>query len=76
MVNRIYWTEDGQIKYQDFDDVVASLKFTYALRKNPKVSLVATAIHEAAIVGKLGVDAVENGKLPSGEPYGWKKRRP
>ena len=76
MMNRVYWTEDGQIKHQDFDDVTASLKFTQALRKNPKASLIATAISEEGIVGGLGVDGVENGKLPSGEPYAWKKRRP
>lgn len=76
MINRVYWTEAGQINHQDFDDVVASLKFTQALRKNNKVSLIATAINEETIVGGFGVDGVENGKLPSGEPYGWKKRRP
>lgn len=75
-MNRVYWTEDGQIKHQDFDDVTASLKFTQALRKNPNASLIATAISEEGIVGGLGVDGVENGKLPSGEFYGWKKRRP
>jgi hypothetical protein len=26
-------------------------------------------------VGKPGVDSVQNGTLPSGEPYGWRKRR-
>lgn len=76
MMNRVYWTENGQVKYQDFDDVAASLKFTQALRKNPNVRLIATAINEETIVGGLGVDSVEQGKLPSGEPYGWKKRRP
>ncbi|BEV07120.1 hypothetical protein [Methylophilus sp. DW102] len=76
MINRVYWTEEGQVKYQDFDDVVASLKFTHALRKSNKVSLIATAINEETIIGGLGVDSIENGKLPSGEPYGWKKRRP
>lgn len=76
MINRVYWTEADQVKYQDFDDVVVSLKFTQALRKHPAVSLIATAISEESIVGGLGVDGVENGKLPTGEPYGWKKRRP
>jgi hypothetical protein len=76
MMNRVYWTEAGQVKHQDFDDVVASLKFTHTLRKNSTVSLIATAISEETIVGGLGVDGVENGKLPTGEPYGWKKRRP
>lgn len=76
MINRVYWTEHEQIQYQDFDDVVASLKFTQALRKTPSVSLIATAINEQTIVGGLGVDGVENGKLPSGDAYGWRKRRP
>jgi hypothetical protein len=26
-------------------------------------------------VGKMGVDSVENGKLPDGETYTWKMRR-
>jgi hypothetical protein len=26
-------------------------------------------------VGKMGVDSVEDGKLPSGEEYTWKMRR-
>ena len=26
-------------------------------------------------VGKMGVDAVEDGRLPSGEAYTWKMRR-
>jgi hypothetical protein len=26
-------------------------------------------------VGRMGVDAVEDGKLPSGEAYTWKMRR-
>ncbi len=76
MMNRVYWTEDGQIKHQDFDDVIASLKFTHRLRNNPAASLIATAIQDDIVVGGLGVDAITNGTLPSGEPYGWKKRRP
>lgn len=27
------------------------------------------------VVGKFGVDGMANGKLSSGEPYTWKKRR-
>jgi len=30
---------------------------------------------ELEIVGKFGVDAVTNGKLPNGQNYSWKKRR-
>jgi hypothetical protein len=26
-------------------------------------------------VGKMGVDSIEDGKLPNGEDYTWKKRR-
>jgi hypothetical protein len=27
------------------------------------------------VVGKFGVDGIQDGKFPDGEPYTWKKRR-
>jgi hypothetical protein len=31
--------------------------------------------NELEIAGKFGVDGINYGKFPNGEPYTWKKRR-
>lgn len=72
---KIYWTEsNGQAQSQDYVDMVEALTETNRLRTLGRsyVVMVGENPHQ---VGKMGVDSVENGKLPSGEQYTWRMRR-
>lgn len=44
-------------------------------RRQQGENFVCYATENTDMVGKVGVDSVENGKLPNGDNYGWKKRR-
>lgn len=59
--------------YED-DGMVDALKKSNELR-NLGYLFVIMAVENPNQVGKLGVDAVTDGFLPSGEIYTWKKRR-
>ena len=41
-----------------------------------KELLNSTKLESVIVVGSQGVDGVKDGKLPNGDPYLWKKRRP
>ena len=82
MVNlmyKVYYTlpNDGnQARAEDFGsaDMGAALIRSQVLR-NAGATFVTMVCENANQVGAMGVDAVKDGKLPSGEDYTWKKRR-
>jgi hypothetical protein len=72
---KIYWTEsNGQAHSQDYVDMVEALTEANRLRTLGR-SYVAMVGENPDQVGKMGVDSVENGKLPGGESYTWRMRR-
>ena len=72
---RVYWTaEDGSARSEDYVEMVAALTEANRLR-NIGRSYVAMASENPNQVGRMGVDSVEDGHLPSGEAYTWKMRR-
>ena len=72
---KIYWTEsNGQAQSQDYTDMVEALTEANRLRTLGR-SYVAMVGENSNQVGKMGVDSVENGKLPGGETYTWRMRR-
>lgn len=72
---KVYWTaSDGQACSEDFIEMVEALTQTNYLR-NIGCSYVTMVSENPNQVGKMGVDSVEDGKLPSGEVYTWKMRR-
>jgi hypothetical protein len=72
---KVYWTaEDGSARSEDYVEMVAALTEANRLR-NIGRSYVVMASENPNQVGKMGVDSVEDGHLPSGEAYTWKMRR-
>jgi hypothetical protein len=55
--------------------MVEALTLTNHLRNVGRASYVTMVGENPNQVGKMGVDSVEDGKLPSGEEYTWKMRR-
>lgn len=73
---KVYWTDYNTGEALDYltGDMVVALNKTSILRQEGHRFIV-MASENADQVGQMGVDAVVDGKLPSGEDYTWKKRR-
>ena len=72
---KIYWTsEDGAAKSEQYSEMVEALTRANHMR-TVGMAYVAMVSENPNQVGKMGVDSVADGKLPSGESYTWKKRR-
>lgn len=72
---KVYWTcSNGQACSEDYIEMVEALTQANHLR-NIGRSYVTMVGENPNQVGKMGVDSVEDGKLPSGEAYTWKMRR-
>ena len=72
---KVYWTAaDGSARSEDYVEMVAALTEANRLRNEGRAYVV-MASENPNQVGKMGVDSVENGHLPSGEAYTWKMRR-
>lgn len=72
---KVYWTcPNGQACSEDYIEMVEALTQANHLRSIGRayVTMVGENPNQ---VGKMGVDSVEDGKLPSGEEYTWKMRR-
>jgi hypothetical protein len=71
---KVYWSsEDGDARSKDYLDMVDALTEANRMR-TIGMAYVAMVGENPNQVGKMGVDAVEDGKLPSGEDYTWKMR--
>jgi hypothetical protein len=72
---KVYWTaEDGSARSEDYVEMVAALTEANRLRNEGRAYVV-MASENPNQVGRMGVDSVEDGHLPSGEAYTWKMRR-
>jgi hypothetical protein len=72
---KVYWTDEvGNACFQNFEDMTLALKWTQFLRDRGR-TFVTMVSEDPNSVGKPGVDSVENGVLPDGNTYDWKKRR-
>jgi hypothetical protein len=72
---KVYWTApDGAACSKDYLDMVAALTEANHLRTVGR-AYVAMVSENPNQVGAMGVDSVEDGKLPNGEVYTWKMRR-
>ena len=72
---KVYWTAaDGSARSEDYVEMVAALTEANRLRNEGRAYVV-MASKNPNQVGRMGVDSVEDGHLPSGEAYTWKMRR-
>lgn len=72
---KVYWTApDGQACSEEYLEMIEALTQANHLRTIGRL-YVAMVGENPNQVGKMGVDSVENGRLPSGENYTWKMRR-
>lgn len=73
---KVYFTDDenkvGAFTYKS-DEMLSALQKAAELRKS--CTFVTMVSENPNCVGKMGVDAVVDGKLPDGSDYEWKKRR-
>jgi hypothetical protein len=70
---KIYGTDgNNQIHAQQTDNLVTALRLTNEMR-NAGYTFVTMASENPLQVGKLGVDAVVDGKTPDGHDYDWSK---
>jgi hypothetical protein len=79
MMYKVYYTmpgEGGVARSETFasNEMSEALVRSQILR-NSGATFVVMASENVDQVGRMGVDAVIDGKLPSGETYDWKKRR-
>lgn len=73
---KVYFTnEHGEARSYDVDELVEALHTCEGLRRNARNSFVTMVSEDPNVVGKPGVDAVVDGKLPDGTDYTWMKRR-
>lgn len=72
---KVYWTDrDGLAQATMFSDMGEALRATQALR-GEGCRYVVLASENPDCVSQPGVAGVEQGRLPSGAMYDWKKRR-
>ena len=72
---KVYWSsEDGAARSKDYLEMTDALTEANRMR-TVGMAYVAMVGENPNQVGKMGVDAVVDGKLPTGEAYTWKKRR-
>ena len=72
---KVYWTsEDGAARSEEYLEMVEALTRANHMR-TVGMSYVAMVGENPNQVGRMGCDSVEDGKLPNGEAYTWKKRR-
>ena len=73
---KVYYTnEEGEARSLDEDTLEAALATVEGVRRNIRNSFVTMVAEHANQVGAMGVDSVEDGKLPGGAAYTWKMRR-
>ncbi len=72
---KVYWTApNGEACSEDYVEMVDALTQANHLRTVGR-AYVAMVSENPNQIGKMGVDSVKDGKLPSGEAYTWRKRR-
>lgn len=73
---KVYWTVpvNNEAFSEDFADMTLALSRAKSLRNSGR-TFVTIVSENPNSVGKPGVDSVENGQLPDGTDYTWRKRR-
>ena len=67
----VKWKDDnGNRLTKKFDDLGVAISYSKELNR-----FVNIAGNDVELVGIFGVDSVEQGHLPNGDSYTWKKRR-
>jgi hypothetical protein len=73
---KVYFTNEyGEARSYSEETLEDALATTSGLRNQSRYSFVTMVGENPNQVGKMGVDSVEDGKLPSGEDYTWRMRR-
>jgi len=73
---KIYFTNEyGEARSYNEDTLESALETVSSLRNQSRYSFVTMVGENPNQVGKMGVDSVQDGKLPNGEAYTWKMRR-
>jgi hypothetical protein len=73
---KVYYTDPVDSKAYSWDCEILTDALTVSERfRKEGMSFVTMVSQNPNVVGKPGVDAVEDGILPNGSNYTWKKRR-
>ena len=66
----VYWTTEDLITSSTwFDNMSEALEYMQFLRKHPENKFITMASESVENVGKMGVDAVVDGKCPDGGDF-------
>jgi hypothetical protein len=70
---KVSWKEEGSEKNKDFDSLDSAMEHA----KNLNLVVEIKGINsEFTMIGKFGVDCIQDGVCPDGVEYSWRKRRP
>jgi hypothetical protein len=73
---KIYYTNEfNEARSYDESTLKEALLTVEGLRRNTRNSFVTMVSQDINSVGRPGVDSIENGLLPDGSNYEWRKRR-
>jgi hypothetical protein len=72
---KIYWTDHKNTAQGIYTSTLQGALRICEEKRREGFSFVTMVSDNSNVVGKAGVDSVENGLLPNGEKYTWKKRR-
>lgn len=73
---KVYYTNQyGDARSYNEETLAEALATAEGLRRNARYSFVTMVSEDPNSVGKPGVDAIVDGRLPDGTDYDWKKRR-
>jgi hypothetical protein len=71
----IYWTLGRLPCSEETNDMNKALQRIEELRRSPGYSAICFVAENPNQIGRMGVDAVIDGKTPDGMAYTWVKRR-
>jgi hypothetical protein len=71
---RIYWTHRN-VAYGIYTSTLTGALRICEEKRKAGYTFVTMVSEDPNSIGRPGVDSVEDGRLPSGEDYTWRKRR-
>jgi hypothetical protein len=72
---RVYWTDETNTPQGIYTSTLNGALRIAEEKRQAGCTFVTMVSEDPNSIGKPGVDAVEDGVLPDGELYTWKKRR-
>lgn len=72
---KVYWTDFKNVSHGMYTSTLSGALRISEEKRKAGFTFVTMVSENPDVVGKQGVDAVDNGLLPNGDRYSWYKRR-